>query len=150
LPPAVESIAVKKDWLSPYNREQLENINGKRYTATEKLVPHLGPRDNYVIHYQELQYYVKLGMVVDKIYEVLSFDQSNWLAPYIKLNIELCQKAKNNFEKDFFKLINNTIYGITMENIHNYLDVKLMSAYNDKDEKKILNKINKPTFKYAK
>ena len=77
LPPAVESIAVKKDWLSPYNREQLENINGKRYTATEKLVLHLGPRDNYVIYYLEFQYYIKLGMIVDEIYEVLSFNQSN-------------------------------------------------------------------------
>jgi hypothetical protein len=125
-------------------------MEGIRYTATKKLVPHLAPRDNYVIHYLELQYYVKLGMVVDEIYEVLSFDQSNWLAPYIKLNTELRQNAKNNFEKDFFKLMNNSIYGKTMENVRNYLDVRLMPSRNENDEKKMLNRINKPSFKYAK
>ena len=137
--PAVDSIVVKKDWLSPYNKEQMEGI---QYTATEKLVPHLAPRDNYVIHYLELQYYVKLRMVIDEIYEVLSFNQSNWLAPYIKLNTELCQNVKNNFEKDFFKLMNNSIYGKTIENVRNYLDVKLLPARNEDDEKKMLKKIN--------
>ncbi|CAB4430961.1 unnamed protein product [Rhizophagus irregularis] len=57
--------------------------NGGRFPETEKLVPHLGKHEDYVIHYQELQYYIKLGMVVDEITQVLSFDQDNWLAPYI-------------------------------------------------------------------
>ncbi|UZO29849.1 uncharacterized protein OCT59_023303 [Rhizophagus irregularis] len=81
LPPAVDSIAVKKDRLSPYITKLVDNLDGGRFPETEKLVPHLGKHEDYVIHYQELQYYIKLGMVVDEITQVLSFDQDNWLAP---------------------------------------------------------------------
>ncbi|GBB96235.1 hypothetical protein RclHR1_27070003 [Rhizophagus clarus] len=103
--------------LCPYNAKLVNDMDGGRFYATEKLVPHLGPRKNYVIHYQELQYYIKLGMVVDEVTEILSFDQTNWLAPYIAKNTKLRQKAKNAFEKDFFKLMNNSVYGKTMENV---------------------------------
>ena len=120
LPPAVKNVAVGKNWLSPYNEELVNSLDGGRFFVTEKLVPHLGPRKDYVIHYQELQYYVKLGMVVDEVTEILSFDQTNWLAPYVAFNTEKRQEAKNVFEKNFFKLMNNSVYGKTMENIHKY------------------------------
>jgi len=77
LPPAVENIAVSKDMLCPYTTELVDNLDSRRFSATEKLVPHLGPRKEYVIYYLELQYYVKLGMIVDKVIEILSFDQTN-------------------------------------------------------------------------
>src|SRR5436305_5088293 len=150
LPPAVENVTVEKNWLSPYNTELVNNLNGGRFSKTEKLVPHLGPRKDYVIHYLELQYYVKLGMVVDEVSEILSFDQNNWLAPYIAFNTEKRQGAKNAFEKDFFKLMNNSVYGKTMKNVQKYQDVKLRKMNNEQDEKAFLNKINKPTFKYGK
>ncbi|GBB99512.1 hypothetical protein RclHR1_35430001, partial [Rhizophagus clarus] len=150
LPPAVENVAVGKDWLSPYNEELVNNLDGGRFSKTEKLVPHLSLRKDYVIHYLELQYYVKLGMVVDEISEILSFDQTNWLAPYIAFNTEKRQGAKNAFEKDFFKLMNNSVYGKTMENVRKYQDVKLMKCNNERDEKAFLNKINKPNFKYGR
>ena len=150
LPPAVENVAVGKDWLSPYNEELVNNLDGGRFSKTEKLVPHLGPRKDYVIHYLELQYYVKLGMVVDEVSEILSFDQTNWLAPYIAFNTEKRQGAKNAFEKDFFKLMNNSVYGKTMENVRKYQDVKLMKCNNERDEKAFLNKVRKPSFKYAR
>ncbi|CAB4416057.1 unnamed protein product [Rhizophagus irregularis] len=124
--------------------------NGGRFPETEKLVPHLGKHEDYVIHYQELQYYIKLGMVVDEITQVLSFDQDNWLAPYIAKNTNLRQQSKNSFEKDFFKLMNNSVYGKTMENVRKYQDVKLMRMINENDEKKFLKKICKPSFKYAR
>src|SRR5437764_4719607 len=60
LPPAVDSIVVKKDRLSPYIAKLVENLDGGKFSETEKLVPHLGKRKDYVIHYQELQYYIKL------------------------------------------------------------------------------------------
>ena len=88
LPPAVENVAVGKDWLSPYNEKLVNNLDGGRFSKTEKLVPHLGLRKDYVIHYLELQYYIKLGMVVDEVSEILSFNQTNWLALYIAFNTE--------------------------------------------------------------
>src|SRR6185437_10132399 len=143
-------MAVSKDMLCPYTTELVDNLDGGRFLATKKLVPHLGPRKDYVIHYQELQYYVKLGMVVDEVSEILSFDQTNWLAPYIAFNTEKRQGAKNAFEKDFFKLMNNSVYDKTMENVRKYQDVKLMAMNNKQDEKKFINKIHKPSFKYAR
>ena len=59
------------------------------YTSVPKLITHLGSRDGYILHYTELQYYVKLGMVVDEVQKVLSFDQIPWLEPYITLNSKL-------------------------------------------------------------
>ena len=76
---AVENMAVNKDMLCPYTTELVDNLDRGWFLATKKLVPHLGPRKDYVIHYQELQYYVKLGIIVNKITEILSFDQTNWL-----------------------------------------------------------------------
>ena len=74
--------------LCPYTTELVDNLDGRCFLATKKLVSHLGPRNDYVIYYQELQYYVKLGMIVDEFTEILSFDQTNWLAPYIAFNTE--------------------------------------------------------------
>ena len=74
LPPAMENVAVGKNWLSSYNAKLVEQLDGGRFSTTEKLVSHLSPRKDYVIHYQELQYYVKLGMVVDEVSEILSFN----------------------------------------------------------------------------
>ncbi|CAG8838852.1 17487_t:CDS:1, partial [Cetraspora pellucida] len=131
----------------------VDNLDSRRFSATEKLVPHLGPREDYVIYYQELQYYIKLGMIVDKVTEILSFDQDNWLAPYIAFNTEKHNKAKkagNTFLSNFFKLKNNAIYGKTMENVRKYQDVKLMAINNEQNEKKFINQIRKPSFKYAR
>ncbi|PKY34982.1 hypothetical protein RhiirB3_455229, partial [Rhizophagus irregularis] len=142
-----------KDWLCPYNAKLVEQLDGGRFSATEKLVPHLGPRKNYVIHYQELQYYVKLGMVVDEVSEILFFDQTNWLEPYISFNTEKRNEAKkvgNTFLSDFFKLMNVSVYGKTMENVRKYQDVKIMKNNNERDEKAFLKKIRKPSFKYAR
>ncbi|GES97928.1 hypothetical protein GLOIN_2v1475812 [Rhizophagus clarus] len=149
LPPAVKNVAVGKDWLSPYNKELVNNLDGGRFSKTEKLVPHLGPRKDYIIHYLELQYYVKLGMVVDEVSEIFSFDQTNWLTPYIAFNTEKRQGAKNTFEKDFFKLMNNSVYSKTMENVRKYWDVKLIKMNNEQDEKAFLKKVSSPKFKYG-
>ncbi|GBB89991.1 hypothetical protein RclHR1_16860003 [Rhizophagus clarus] len=96
---SVENVTVGKDWLSPYNEELVNNLDGGRFSKTEKLVPHLGPRKDYVIHYLKLQYYVKLGMVVDEVSEILSFDQTNWLAPYIAFNTEKRQGLRIPLKK---------------------------------------------------
>src|SRR6185312_2189012 len=143
-------MAVSKDMLCSYTTELVNNLDSEHFSATEKLVPHLGPRKDYIIYYQELQYYVKLDIIVDEVTEILLFDQTNWLAPYIAFNTEKRQGTKNAFEKDFFKLMNNSVYGKTMENVRKYQDVKLIAMNNEQDEKKFIKQICKPSFKYAR
>src|SRR5271169_871158 len=93
---------------------------------------------------------MKLEMIVDEVTEILSFNQTNWLAPYIDFNTKLHQKAENDFEKDFFKLMNNAVYGKTMENVHKYQDIKIMAINGDSDKKKFQKKVSKPSFKYVR
>ena len=71
-----------------------------------------------------LKFYVRHGMVVDKIHEIISSKQSKWLEKYINFNTLKRNKAKNDFEKDFYKLLNNAFYGKTMENVRNRLGLK--------------------------
>jgi hypothetical protein len=83
----------------------------------EKLVPSLSKKSNYVVHYRNLQQYVALGLHVTAVHRVLEFRQSRWLEPYIKLNSDLRKAATNDFAKELFKLMNNSIYGKTVENL---------------------------------
>ena len=70
-----------------------------------------------------VKFYVRNGMVVEKIHEIISFKQSKWLEKYINFNTQKQNKAKNQFEKDFYKLLNNAFYGKTMENVRNSLNL---------------------------
>ena len=83
----------------------------------KKLIPSLGNKTNYVVHYRNLQLYLSLGTKLTKIHRLLKFRQSNWMKTYINFNTEKRMNAANDFEKDFFKLMINSIYGKTMENL---------------------------------
>ena len=76
-----------------------------------------------------LKFYVRHGMDVEKNHEVVSFKQSKWLEKYIHFTTQKRNKAKNDFEKDFFKLLNNAFYGKTMENIRNRLKMKFIGIH---------------------
>ena len=96
--------------------------------GVEKLIPNLRDKTKYVIHYKNLMQCLKLGMKLKKIHQGIKFVESAWLKPYIDKNTNLRTQAKNNFEKDFFKLMNNSVFGKTMENIRNRVDVKLVTS----------------------
>ena len=96
--------------------------------GVKKLIPNLRHKNNYVIHYKNLMQCLRLGMKLKKIHRGIKFIESAFLKPYIDKNTKLRTQAKNNFEKDFFKLMNNSVFGKTMENIRNRVNVKLVDA----------------------
>ena len=116
--------------------ERME-ING-----VEKLVPNLRDKKNYVIHIQALNQALQHGLRLDRIHRAIEFDQSPWLKTYIDFNTQLRTAATNDFEKDFFKLMNNLIFGKTMENIRKHRNIGLVTT-----EEKYLRTVMKPNFK---
>ena len=94
----------------------------------KKLIPNLRHKNNYVVHYKTLIQYLNLGMELKKIHRGIKFIESNFLKPYIEMNTNLRTQAKNDFEKDFFKLMNNSVFGKTMENIRNRVNIKLVDT----------------------
>ena len=80
------------------------------------------------------------------MHKVIQFNQKAWLKEYIDINTELRKQAKNNFEKGFFKLMNNSIFGITMENVRKYRDIKLVTT--DEKRSKLVSKLNYHTTNY--
>ena len=93
----------------------------------DKIIPYLDNKKNYFIHYNNLKLYERLALKISKIHRGIKFEERAWLKEYINLNTDLRTKAKNDFEKDFFKLMNNSELGKTMENIENRVDVRLVT-----------------------
>ena len=111
----------------------------------EKLIPNLRDKKNYVIHYKNLIQCLKLGMKLKKIHRGIRFVESEWMKSYIDTNAKLRAQAKNKFEMGFFKLMNNSVFGKTIENIRNRVDVKLVNT-----EEKFKKLVAKPNFKSRK
>ena len=139
-PLAPEKVKVERDMLSTYCKEIAEKFNMSS-GLVHKLIPTLGGKEKYVLHHRNLQLYLDLGMKLKKVHRVLEFDQSPWLKEYIDFNTSKRTIAKNSFEKDFFKLMNNSVFGKTMENLRKRVDVKLVT-----DEKKLLKWVSRPTY----
>ena len=131
----------RKNWMSEYQHSLLGV--GVARSEVEKLVPNLRNKDRYVLHYRNLQLYTSLGMRLTKVHPALRFDQSPWMEPYIRMITELRKKAASDFEKDLFKLMNNSVFGKTMENLRKQVDVKLVRS---NEEDKLRRLIASPAF----
>lgn len=107
-----------------------------------KLLTTLEDKTGYICHYLNLKQALENGLILKKIHRVLSFNQSQWLKVYIEFNTDKRKLAKNNFEKDFYKLLNNAMFGKSMENLRNRINLELVCS-----EKKLNRLISKPNFK---
>ena len=109
-----------------------------------KLIPNLGNKKKYILHHENLKQDLRLGLKLTHIHRGIKFKESSWLEKYITLNTKLRTEAKNEFEKDFFKLMNNSVFGKTMENIRNRVVINLVT------DKKQAEKLSaKPNFKHC-
>ena len=110
----------------------------------DKLIPNLNNKEKYVIHHKTLKQCLSLGLRLTKVHRGVKFVEEPWLKKYIQLNTDLRTKGTTDFEKDFFKLMNNSVFGKTMENVRNRVDIRLVN-----DEKKWNKLAQKHNFKSA-
>ncbi|KAL4100902.1 hypothetical protein QTP88_020927 [Uroleucon formosanum] len=108
-------------------------------SKVRKLMATFKPKKNYIVHYRNLQQALNNGLIVEKVHRVIQFKQSPWLASYIALNTEMRKKAKNAFEKNFFKLLNNAVFGLAVLGIskslmYDYHYNVMQKHYGDKIE----------------
>ena len=130
-PPCPETLMPQVEWFSDYQREVMEKTNSK--PTAEKLIPHLMKHEDYVLHYRNLKFIHNLGAVI-KLKRVISFKQSRWMADYINSNNAERAKAKaskNKFLDELFKLMNNSVFGKTMEDVRNRQNMHLTTDRNN-------------------
>ncbi|GBL79961.1 hypothetical protein AVEN_28996-1 [Araneus ventricosus] len=121
-------MTITPNMLSPTALNILNKMNVQTALKSEKLVPNLCNKQNYVLHYRNFKLYISLGLKLTKIHRVMKFTQHCWLKDYINFNTEQRKHAKTAFEKDFFKLLNNAVYGKTMENLRNRVKVDIVQT----------------------
>ena len=121
----------------------MEKIQHKNYTKAKKLICGWTDKKIYLIHHRMLKLYVRHGMIVDIIHELISFKQSKWVDKYINFNTQKRNKAKYDFGKDFFILLNNAFHGKSMEKVKKHLRLQFISK---NEYKKVIEQQSKLTF----
>ena len=113
----------------------------RKLEKVEKLVCGIEDKEKYVIHIRALKQALNHGLILKDVHRVIKFNQEAWLKPYIDMNTKLRKEAKNEFEKDFFKLMNNSVFGKTMENVRKHRDIKLVTT-----EEKRIKLVSEPNY----
>ena len=109
-PLATEKIKIKKEWLSPNSSKNANEFDIKT-GIINKLTPNVMPKNNYIVHYRNLKYYLSRGLILKRVHRVLELKQSAWMKPYIDFNTQKRKEATNQADKNHFKLLNNAVYG---------------------------------------
>ena len=97
-------------------------------------------KEKYIVHIRALKQALNHGLKLKEVHRIIQFNQKEWLKVYIDMNTELRKEVENEFEKDFFKLMDNSVFGKTMENIRNHRDIKLVTS--DKRRKRLVSEPN--------
>ena len=139
-PLAPERLEVNVEMLSEHQITIRKAYSMPKNMQAVKLIPNLMNKTKYLCHYRNLIFYLQHGMILKKIHRVIRFHQEKWLAPYIETNQNLRAHAGNEFEKDFFKLMNNSVYGKTLENQKKRTDIRLVTR--DEKRREFTNKSN--------
>ena len=132
-------------FLNPSKKDSEKNKDRSKGDAVDKLICDFSDKINYGIHYRALKFYLRQGLKLKKVHSVITFSQSAWLKEYIDFNTAKRAVAKNDFEKDFFKLMNNAVFGKTMENVRNRINMVLINN----DLSRLKRYTAKPNFKRA-
>ena len=111
-----------------------------KINQSSKLVSNLPDKNSYVVHIRLFKQALNHGLILKKVHRVIQFNQETWSKEYIDMNTELKKQAKYDFEKDFFKLMNNSVFGKTMENVRKHRDIKLVTT--DKRRNQLVSESN--------
>jgi hypothetical protein len=117
-----ENISIKKEYLNEWQQQNYKESPVKKLCLT------LIDKKKYIINYRYLKLVLSLGYELKQVHRVLEYNQSDFLKKYIDLNTDARKTAKNDFEKNFYKLMNNSVYGKTMENVRNRIDFRLIQT----------------------
>ena len=144
-PLAPEIMSISENMLSQVQKDIHKYYYGKDASdeKSNKLVLNVMDKKKYVLHVSALKFYLQHGLCLRKVHRAISFKQANFLKPFIEFNTEKRKNAKNDFEKDLFKLMNNSVYGKTMENVRKHGDYEIVNT-----PERFQKLVNKPLFKH--
>ena len=127
---APKKLKISQNMLSNYCFS-IANEYGIKIGGVNKLVPNLGNKSKYVVHYKNIHLHLSLGMKLTKVHRILKFKQSDWLKKCIDFNTDKRKSAANSFEKDFLKLMNDSVFSKTMKNLRKRISVRLVNNAKD-------------------
>jgi len=122
-------MSVSADMVSDFSKTIYGKYHNGKQVIDEKgkkLILSVRDKKHYVVHIRNLKYYLEMGLKLTEIHRTIKFKQSEWLKPWIDFNTDKRKQATNEFYKDLFKLMNNAVFGKTMENVRGHMEFELV------------------------